>query len=295
MKDTLLVTGAAGQLGRQILDFLLESGAAGSIIAATRSPDKLSDYRARGIDVRAADFDDEAGLQSAFRGAKRALLISTDAVGVPGKRLSQHQRAVRAFAAAGVKHALYTSIPDADKSKITLAPDHAGTEQAIVEAGLSYTFLRNNHYADLLLGPLAGAVATGQLLDAKGNGKVAYVTRQDCARTAAAALADSERTGREILDVTGPAAVSSEELASILSELSGRPVRHVSVPVAAVVQAMVQHGLPEPVARIFASFDSAIAAGELARATDTVERVTREKPRALRDFLSAHKAQLAGK
>ena len=294
MKDTLLVTGASGQLGRQVLDFLLQSGAAGSIIATTRSPDKLSDYGARGIELRAADFEDEAGLQRAFQGATRALLISTDALDVPGKRLAQHQRAVRAFAAAGVKHTLYTSIPDADTSKVGLAPDHAGTERAIVEAGMSYTFLRNNYYTDLLLGPLAGAVATGQLVDAKGNGKVAYVTRQDCARTAAAALADARRSGREILDVTGPAAISSEELASIVSELSGRPVRHVSVPVAAVVQALVKHGLPDPVARIFASFDSAIAGGELARTTDTVERLTGKQPQAVRDFLGAHKTQLTG-
>ena len=289
MVDKLLVTGASGQLGRQVLDSLLESGAAGSVIATTRNPAKLSGYSARGVEVRAADFDDEAGLEQAFRGATRALLISTDAVGEPGKRLAQHRRAVRAFAAVGVKHALYTSIPDADKSKVMLAPDHAGTEQAIADSGLGYTFLRNNYYTDLLLGPLAGAVATGQLFDAKANGKVAYVTRLDCARAAAAALADPKRTGREIVDITGPAALSSEDLASIASELSGRPVRHASVPVAAVVQGMVQHGLPEPLARIYASFDSAIAGGELARVSDTVERLSGKKPQSVRDFLQANR------
>src|SRR4051812_9522664 len=92
-RPTLLVTGASGQMGHRVIELLLEKQG-GTIIAATRSPEKLADFAQRGVIVRAADFDDPASLAEAFKGVDRLLLISTDAVGVPGLRLQQHRNAV---------------------------------------------------------------------------------------------------------------------------------------------------------------------------------------------------------
>ena len=103
-EPALLVTGAAGHLGRRVLEILLDVPGARTLIATTRQPAKLADLAARGVDVRAADFDDEAGLAAAFAGAGRALLISTDAVDAPGRRAAQHAAAIRALAAVGVQH-----------------------------------------------------------------------------------------------------------------------------------------------------------------------------------------------
>jgi NAD(P)H dehydrogenase (quinone) len=153
--------------------------------------------------------------------------------------------------------------------------------------------LRNNVYADLLLLSLPAALASGRLVDARGEGRTAYVTREDCARTAAAALASGE-TGRRYLDVTGPEAVSSAELAVMAGELARRPVTHVSVPVEALIEGMVEHGMPRPIAELYASFDVGIARGQLAGVSDTVERLTGSKPQRLLDFLGAHRAALAG-
>jgi len=129
MSDTILVTGAAGQLGQRVVHHLLETYKvpAGRIIAATRDPSKLAELAARGVATRKADFDDAAGLVSAFEGAGTVLIISTDALAVPGQRLKQHTAAVNAAAKAGVKHIAYTSMPSPDKSLVTFAPDHLGT------------------------------------------------------------------------------------------------------------------------------------------------------------------------
>ncbi|WP_224367338.1 SDR family oxidoreductase [Hyalangium versicolor] len=287
----LLVTGASGQLGRRVLELLLARGA-GPIIATTRNPDSLKEFAARGVEVRRADFEDEAGLAQAFRGAGRALLISTDALDRPGRRLAQHQTAIRALKAAGVRHIVYTSLPNpGPNSPVTIAPDHRQTEEAIQASGLDYTFLRNNLYTDLMLHTLPGAIASGQIIDARGKGATAFVTREDCAQAATAALAEAS-SGRNTLDVTGPESLTSDQVAAIVSEVVGRKIVHVSVPAEALIRGMQEHGLPKVAAELYASFDVAIEKGDLATVTDTVKRLSGRTPQTVREFLTAHKATL---
>jgi len=288
MTNTLLVTGASGHLGQRVLELLLAAGEK-DIIATTRSPEKLAAFAAQGVTVRTADFDDVASLTTAFAGANRLLLISTDALDRPGHRLEQHVNAVNAAEAAGVKHVLYTSIIRAEPdSPIFVTSDHYGTEQALIASGLGYTFLRNNLYADLLIQTVSRAIASGQLFAAADEGKTGYVTREDCARAAAAALsADFE--GRRILDVTGPTAVSQADLAAIAQTLSGKPVAYVAIPLAALIDGMVGAGLPRPVAEVYASFDAGIAAGILDVAPGAVESLTGTPPMSVVDFLTANR------
>src|SRR3954451_17331110 len=96
MFQKLLVPGAAGHLGRRVIANLLNTGleAASHIVAATRDPNKQSDLAAQGIEVRRADFEDPASLNAAFAGVDRVLLISTDALDKPGRRLAQHEAAI---------------------------------------------------------------------------------------------------------------------------------------------------------------------------------------------------------
>lgn len=292
MSSPVLVTGASGQLGQRVVELLLERGA--RVIALTRHPEKLTRFATRGVDVRKADFDDPSTLPDAFRGAERALLVSTDALDRPGRRYEQHAVAIRALEAAGVKHVVYTSWLNVVGSSVAIAGDHEQTEAELAASKLGFTILRNAMYTDMLLGSLPRAVASGQLVNAQDDAPVAYVTREDCARAAAAALLDGFE-GRRTVDVTGPEGVTSTVLAAILSDVAARPVTYVPIPVEALVQGMVGAGLPEPLARVFASFDVAIAKGELARPTGDFERLTGRKPQSVRDFLGSRSEALAAK
>ena len=290
----LLVTGASGHLGRRVLELLLADprNAGRKLIALTRTPDKLSEFAARGVDVRAASFDDTASLGNAFRGAERALIISTDALDRPGRRLEQHQNAVRAAKASGVEHLVYTSLTHCEPSSlVTLAPDHWGTESFVRESELPYTVLRNNMYTDYLLMGLPYAVKSGKLVNSYGAGKVSYVTREDCARAAAAALAANFH-GRAVLDITGPRAITQVELASIVSELIGRPIAYVAVDAATAVTNNVGAGLPRPIAELLVSFERASSAGQMAVESSAVQDLTGSAPRSVKEFLTTARAAL---
>jgi len=287
---TLFVTGAGGHLGRRVVELLIEQRS-GKIVAGTRKPEKLADLTARGVEVRHADFEDPKGLEGALAGADRVLIISTDAIDRPGRRLAQHKAAVAAAVSAGVKHALYTSMPNPETSPVVFAPDHLGTEQALKASGLSHTILRMCWYADFLIPTLAPAVASGKLMAATGQGGAPYVTREDCAQAAAAALASSD-TNNKTWNITGPDLVTYAELARLASELTGRPVSFEAVTPEERVAQLIAAGTPEFIAKLLVSSQMAIAQGKMGTPSTAVKELTGREPMSVREFLSSNRAAL---
>jgi NAD(P)H dehydrogenase (quinone) len=232
-------------------------------------------------------------LAQAFAGVDRLLLISTDTVGIPGKRLNQHRAAVKAAEEAGVKHVVYTSLANVSAdSPIFLAPDHWGTETALAESSLGWTILRNNIYAEQLIGSIQQALPSGQLFSAAAEGRVAYITREDCARAAAAALT-SAFEGRRTLEITGPEALSQGDIATIATEVTGKQITYVPIDLQTLIQAMVGAGLPQPMAEAYASFDTGMAQGLLETVTNAFADLTGKHPTRIADFLAAQRDAFA--
>jgi NAD(P)H dehydrogenase (quinone) len=285
--STLLVTGAAGKLGRHVVNLLLEQGG-NTVIAASRDPSKLSDLAARGAETRRADFDDPASLHAAFTGVDRVLIISTDALGIPGKRLEQHTNAVNAAKAAGVKEVVYTSMPNPETSTVLFAPDHLGTENAIKASGLAFTILRNAWYAENLLHSLPAAFASGNWYTASGDGVTPYVAHDDCARAAAAAL--SKPAANETFNITGPELLTPDQVAAIAREVVGKPLGVVKVTDAQLTEGLKHAGLPDFLIPTFVSFDTATRNGDFNLISDDVEKLTGRKPAPIKAFFEANKA-----
>lgn len=290
---TLLVTGASGQLGRLVLDRLLSLKTGDRLVAGTRNPDSLKAYADQGVEIRKVDFDsDVESLTQAFAGVDRLLIVSTDALDRPGRRKEQHVRAVQAAKAAGVGHLLYTSITKAYAANPGyLAADHHGTEHAIAHSGIPYTILRNNWYFENLLGGLAYAVQSGTLADATGAGRVAFATRQDCAYAAAGALTSSE-TKSSVRDITGPELLSRDDLARVLSEVSGKSIVSVGLGLEERKAGLEAAGLPAGFAHVIADSEDAMAHGWLALQSDDTARLSGTAPTGLRAFLDANRAAL---
>lgn len=288
---SIIITGASGHLGRSIAERVLERVPASEVVLTTRRPEALSHFAGRGVEVLQADFDRPETLAEAFVGGERLLLISADVIGT---RMAQHRAAIEAARRAGVRHVAYTSAlnPVAENPAV-IAPDHQQTEQALRESGLAWTALRNGLYAEYQLPGFAHAVATGQLIHNDGDGRTAYVSREDCAAVAVAVLtSEYDGSGGNAYDVTGPESLSRDDVAALLSEVSGRPVEAVAVDDEAFVQGLVGSGLPEPAAQGAASFGRAVREGFFDGPSAAVRDLTGRPPRSLRDVFDAHHEEL---
>ncbi|GAB6174377.1 SDR family oxidoreductase [Paradesulfitobacterium aromaticivorans] len=235
----IVVTGANGNLGRQAVNFLRERIPASQIAVSVREPEKAADLAAAGIDVRKADFTDRASVVRAFAGAEKVLIVSTTGLGDP---LSEHKNAVAAAVEAGVKHIVYTS-----GTKETMSPIgkvHDKTEEAIFATGLTYTILRDNLYADVLVRDVLGAIKSGEMSMPVDEGKVTAVTRTDCAAAAAAVLATDGHQDK-IYEICGPESLDWNDLAEIASEIAGKPISFLKASPDTFRQAMVAAGLPD--------------------------------------------------
>ena len=287
LNSTIGVTGASGHLGRRVIELLREAGAK-HIVALTRDPAKLPGVD--GIEVRAVSFDQPTGeIAAAFAGIERLLIISTDAVDT---RAAQHRSAVDAAQAAGVSHVVYTGLtspyPDATNP---IADSHFWTETRLAESSLNWSILRNNQYTDYLLPGAQHAIATGTLFHAAADGRRAFVTRNDCAAAAVAALLDAD--GRRIYDIGGAEALSGDDLALLYGRISGRPVTAVSVPATGLIEGLVQGGVPQGFAQVLARFDTDTAKGYLGIVSGHFAELVGRSPETAADFLARNQTALA--
>ncbi|MGL4196966.1 MAG: SDR family oxidoreductase [Allorhizobium sp.] len=289
MTAKYLVTGATGQLGQRVIHHLLETSRVkpGDIIAASRKPEKLAALAEKGVQLRQVDFDDVASMEAAFAEANNVLIISTDTLDRPGHRLVQHRAAIAAAEKAGVKHLLYTSMPEPVNSPLLFAPDHEGTEAAIQASAIpAWTILRNNWYFENVMMSAGPALASGHWYSAAGDGKIAHISRDDLGRAAAAALV-AAGNDKKVYTLTGAAAHSHRDIAALLAKSAGKAITVVDVPLEGLVQGMVGAGLPEPVARVYASIDTMIGQGGLSRITGDFKALTGVEPQVFEDWVES--------
>ena len=293
----IIVTGASGNYGRAAVEKLLARVAAEDLILVTRRPERLADFAARGCQVRAGDFDQPKGLVEAFRGGERMLLISATRV---GKRVGQHGAAIEAAKAAGVRQVAYTSfIGVTPENQAEVVADHRGTEALLRASGLAWTLLRDSQYADAAVDGIApAAIRSGRLLSACGEGRIAFVWREDCVDCAVAVLT-GEGHENTVYGITGPELWSFPELAALISEASGQPVPFEPTDEDGLYAFWDSLGVPrQPVDDLvvdgipwnsddMVSFETAVRAGHFAIRTDDVERLTGRRPRPLRALFEA--------
>jgi NAD(P)H dehydrogenase (quinone) len=283
---SILVTGASGQYGRGIINHLLTTLSPSQINVLVRDPAKVADLKASGVGVRAGSYDDPASLVSAFRDVDRLFFVSASDL---EKRTGQHKNVVAAATKAGVRHVVYSSFQRKDETPSSpiafVAEAHLRTEEWLRASGMTYTFLRNTLYMHML--PLFMGdqlVATGTLYLPAGEGKGAYMTREDMAEIGARVVAASGHENKEY-DVSGATAVTFMEIAAMVSAASGKPIRFVSPPVEEFRKTLLGAGVPEMMVNLAGAFAVAIARGEFEKTNPRVDALLGRSPVSVAQYI----------
>ncbi|MFJ3722105.1 SDR family oxidoreductase [Streptomyces sp. NPDC090045] len=266
---SIVVTAATGALGRLVVGELLNRLPADQVAVVVRDEAKAADLAERGVEVRVADYDDSEALAGAFRAGDRVLLISGNEV---GRRVEQHTAVLEAARAAGVAQFAYTGILGGPEADFDLALDHKGTEQAILDSGVPYTFLRNGWYHENHTGNLSAALEHGAVVASAGEGRVASAARADYAAAAAEVLTGEGHLNR-VYELSGDTAWSFAEYAAALSEQTGREIAYEEVPAGEHLAILTGAGVPEAFAAILVDVDAAIARGRLAGTSGDLARL----------------------
>jgi NAD(P)H dehydrogenase (quinone) len=257
---SIVITGATGQLGRHVVEALLERKvAAQDIVAAGRSVEKIADFAERGVQVRSMDYADAASVAEALKGAAKVLLISGSEV---GQRVEQHRTVIEAAKAEGVELVAYTSIANADTTGMKLAAEHQATEAILQESGVPFVLLRNGWYLENYTDQLPGTLAQGAIAGSAGEGRVSAASRADYAHAAAAVLVADGQAGR-IYELGGDAPFTMAELAAEISAAAGRNISYQDLPAQEYAGMLAGFGVPEAFAGILADSDLGIARGDL--------------------------------
>jgi NAD(P)H dehydrogenase (quinone) len=255
---TYAVTGATGKLGRLVLDELLQKTDAANVVALARDPSALSDYAAKGVEVRQADYDDPASFDTALAGVDRVLLISGNAV---GQRERQHGAVIDAAKKAGVSYLAYTSVLNAQGSKLALAAEHVLTEKLLEASGLNYDVLRMPWYSENYTGALAPSIEHGAIFGATGEGRLSTASRADLAGGSVGALLNSP--GGKVYELAGDRSWTMDEFAAEVGRQAGKPVAYVNQSESDYAKTLESVGLPPPVASMLASTSYLSGFGEL--------------------------------
>ena len=271
----MLVTGATGTVGREVVTQLLAAGQ--KVRAMTRNPAKAKlDAR---VDVVRGNFEDPASLENAVRGVDRIFSLTV------GPQTGLHeQNLAEAAKRAGVRHIVKLSAMGGDgETKNDIRKWHDEGEHAIREAGIPLTVLHPGAFMSNALHWRESIRATGRVFSNYGDGKLPPVHPRDVAAVAVRALTSEGHKGKSYT-ITGPEALTVGEQVKILSNAVGKPIEYVPVSDEAVRSGMEKAGLPSPLINALVPFGEFIRSGKAAKVFHTVEEVARRQPFTFSDW-----------
>jgi len=279
----ILVTGASGDIGRKTLRHLLKLKPANQLVGLVRDPAKAQDLAALGIELRQGDYLDKASLPAAFKGIEKLMLTSTHAF---TPRNEAHGNVIEAAAAAGVRHLLFMPIHRNAGSTFTMkeiTEEDIFTVGKLKASGLAWTLAEHPPFMDVL-GFYVGlkAYETGVRVHA-GAGKFAAATRDDLAAAHAKILAGNGHEGKSY-NLAGDPAVSFQDIAKILTKLTGREVPYIAVSDDEYLKILADGGLPDFIPPFIRKWVQGMAAGEWQDTPGDLEKLIGRKPTTAEEY-----------
>ncbi|MEJ2157757.1 MAG: SDR family oxidoreductase [Desulfobacteraceae bacterium] len=278
-RKKILVTGANGNLGGAVVKSL-DRGAT-TVIAAGTQPENMK--MPTGMAVRKIDYGQPEAVSAALKDIDGLFLVAPPLDPEAPAKLNP---VIDQAKAAGVRHIVFNSALGVDQNEA--APLRV-VEKYLMATGLEYTILRPNFFMEnFTTGFLAPMIAQGGIFLAAGDEGTSFISVEDIAAVAAAAF-EKEHFGAEY-NLTGPAALNHDQIAGIISEVSGRPIQYHALTEEEMLQGARDQGLAEGAVQYMAVLYGAVRNGWMAAVTEDVEKVVSRPPVTFGEFATAHAA-----
>ena len=278
----ITVFGATGTTGAPLVDTLLAKGA--TVRAVTSDPAKVGTLKAKGCEAVAADFTDPAALARACDGAEKIYLVT------PAHLDMRRWKAnvIEAAKAAGVRHVVVgTGLGASPKAGLTFGKWHSETQELLKQSDLDWTFVQPTYFMQNLLWQ-AGNIAKDAVYYDDLGGPVAWIDARDIADVAAEALTAPGYEGKA-LGLTGPEALTGDDIAALLSEVTGRNVTCAPLSAEDTKASMIAGGMQDEVAGAMVELASIAPKGYLAGIETTVSDVLGRPARRFADFVAQNR------
>jgi uncharacterized protein YbjT (DUF2867 family) len=281
---TILVTGATGNVGRQVVRELRKRDEL--VRAFVRDAGRAATILGDEVVLAAGDFSDAASIRRALDGVDRVFLSSAD-----GPLKVEHEAAViDACAAFDVRRIVKVSTMLADPaSPLPPLAWNGRIEEHLRRSAVPAVILRSGFYMTNLLASADQIRAAGRLFAPAGEGRVAMIDPRDTGSVGAALLTGNGHDG-ETVNVSGEDAITYRDVARDLSAATGRTIVFVDVPDDALRQGLVEAGMPDWLVEHLGGLFPLIRQGALSQTTDTVRALTGREPRSFADFAREHAA-----
>ena len=269
----ICVTGAGGTVGSELIKQLESANA--PFRAAYFSKEKSEAARAREIDAVIIDYNHPEILRAAFQGCDKLFLLGPNALNQTQLELN----AVEAAKAVGLRHVVKQSVMGAAEEEYSLAKIHRPVEKAIESSGMAWTFLRPNSFMQNVVTYMGETIkAEGAFFSASGEAKISHVDVRDIAAVAVKALTEPNHEGKACT-LTGPEALTYDQLANELSKVLGRPISHISLSPSDLKNGMLAEGMPEEIADRMLDLERYYREDQASRITTDIKQVTGRDPR----------------
>jgi uncharacterized protein YbjT (DUF2867 family) len=279
----ILVTGATGVVGSELVGQLLESGEKFRVLA--RDPSKLERLKGR-AEIAQGDLEQADSLHAAMQGIDHVFLLTVD------QATATDSNVIQAAKAAGVHHIvkLSTSFVVNDP-QTAIGRWHAEKEKLLMESGLGWTMLRPGGFMSNSLQWARSIKSQGKVFIPTGDTKTAPIDPADIAAVAKLALCQAGHEGKAY-ELSGAELLSGAEQVEILAKALGKPIKAQPVTVVAALEGMRQNPSATPVMiEARGEMLEAIRSGKLSRKpTGDVLKLTGKAPGTFAHWCEAHKA-----
>ena len=277
----ILITGASGNVGREVLKQVALTGA--KVRAAYQDASRAA-HAPAGVETITMDYYQPETVRAALKGADHVFLVGPPTAELP----ALERRAIDVIKHSDVEHVVKLSAMGGRAA--TFPRQHAESEDYIRSSGVPYTFLRPNGFMQNLVAFSAPSIKTqSAFYGSEGDGKVSQIDIRDVAAVAVKTLIDPGHMGRTYT-LTGPEALNNAQIAELLTQALGREIRFVKLPPEQLNQAMRGNGVPEWTADAILDLQRLYREGKAATVTGDVEQILGCKPTSYADFVEDYKS-----